>query len=135
MWQISFLNKRFLQNQFVINFEEVIAKIRFSSFSTIWNNCPNLNTNPNKNYKHKYKYKYIQMHYLLLPILQTQMSLDLTIALCRFLFRKMSIGKFNLHVSFSLGSFVSDKNICALSLSFTYLGASWLQAHKPANLQ
>ena len=33
------------------------------------------------------------------------------IALCRFLFRKMSIGKFNLHVSLSLGSFVSDKNI------------------------
>ena len=33
------------------------------------------------------------------------------IALCRFLFSKMSIGKFNLHVSFSLGPFVSDKNI------------------------
>ena len=58
-----------------------------------------------------------------------------SIALCRFLFRKLSIGKFNLQVSFSLGLFVSDKNIWnALSLSFTYLGASWLQAHKPANL-
>ena len=56
-------------------------------------------------------------------------------ALCRFLFRKLSIGKFNLQVSFSLGLFVSDKNIWnALSLSFTYLGTSWLQAHKPANL-
>ena len=33
------------------------------------------------------------------------------IALSRFLFWKMSTGKFNLHVSFSLGSFVSDKNI------------------------
>ena len=41
-----------------------------------------------------------------------------TIALCRFLFRKMSLGEFNLHVSFSLGLFVSDKNIwSALSLS------------------
>ena len=33
------------------------------------------------------------------------------IALCRFLFWKMSTGKLNLHVSFSLGSFVSDKHI------------------------
>ena len=41
-----------------------------------------------------------------------------TIALCRFLFRKMSLGEFNLHVSFSLGLFVSDKNIWSvLSLS------------------
>ena len=40
MWQISFLNKCFLQNQFVTNFEEVIAKNRFSSFSTFSNNCP-----------------------------------------------------------------------------------------------
>ena len=57
-------------------------------------------------------------------------------ALCRFLCRRLSIGKFKLQVSFSLGSFVSDKNIWnALSISLLYLGASWLQAHKPANLQ
>ena len=42
MWQISFLNKCFLQNQLVTNFEEVIAKKRFSSFSTFWNFCPNI---------------------------------------------------------------------------------------------
>ena len=35
-------------------------------------------------------------------------------ALCRFLFRKMSLAIFNLHVSFSLGSFVSDKNIWSI---------------------
>ena len=29
----------FLQNQFVTNFEEAIAKKRFSSFSTFWNFC------------------------------------------------------------------------------------------------
>ena len=28
------------QNQFLTNFEEVIAKNWFSSFSTFWNNCP-----------------------------------------------------------------------------------------------
>ena len=57
-------------------------------------------------------------------------------ALCSFLCRRLSIGKFKLQVSFSLGSFVSDKNIWnALSISLLYLGASWLQAHKPANLQ
>ena len=56
-------------------------------------------------------------------------------ALWPFLCRKLPIGKFKLQVLFSLGSFVSDKNIwSALSLSFTYLGASWLQAHKRANL-
>ena len=45
------------------------------------------------------------------------------------------MGKSNLQVSFSLGLFVSDKNIWnPLSLSFTYLGASWVQALKPANL-
>ena len=57
-------------------------------------------------------------------------------ALCCFLCRELSIGKFKLQVSFSSGLFVSDKNIwSALLLSFIYLGASWLQAHKPANLQ
>ena len=40
MWKISFLNRCFLQNQFLTNFEEVIAKNRVSSFSTFWNNCP-----------------------------------------------------------------------------------------------
>ena len=40
MWKILFLNRCFLQNQFLTNFEEVIAKNRFSSFSTFWNNCP-----------------------------------------------------------------------------------------------
>ena len=56
-------------------------------------------------------------------------------ALCCFLCRKLSIGKFKRQVSFS-GSFVSDQNVWnALSLSSIYLGASWLQAHKPANLQ
>ena len=35
-----FLIDAFLQNQFLTNFEEVIAKNRFSSFSTFWNNCP-----------------------------------------------------------------------------------------------
>ena len=42
MWKILFLNRCFLQNQFLTNFEEVIAKNRFSSFSTFWNNCPYL---------------------------------------------------------------------------------------------
>ena len=46
---------------------------------------------------------------------------------------KLSIGKIKPQVSFSLGSFVSDKN--ALLLSSTYLGGSWLKAPKPANLQ
>ena len=46
--------------------------------------------------------------------------------LCSFLFRKLSIGKIKPQVSFSLGSFVSDKN--ALLLSFTYFGGSWLKA-------
>ena len=32
-----------LQNQFLNNFEEVIAKKQFSSFSTFWNFCPNIN--------------------------------------------------------------------------------------------
>ena len=46
-----------------------------------------------------------------------------------FLFRKLELGKFKLQVSFPLGSFVSDENIWnALSLSFKYLGVSWLQA-------
>ena len=40
MWKIWFLTKCFLQNQFLTNFEEVIAKNRFSSFSTFWNFCP-----------------------------------------------------------------------------------------------
>ena len=31
-----------LQNQFLTNFEEVIAKNWFSSFSTFWNFCPNV---------------------------------------------------------------------------------------------
>ena len=45
-----------------------------------------------------------------------------TAALCRFLCRRLSIGKFKLQVSFSLGSFVSDKNIWnALSISLLYL--------------
>ena len=45
-----------------------------------------------------------------------------SIALCRFLCRRLSIGKFKLQVSFSLGSFVSDKNIWnALSISLLYL--------------
>ena len=48
----------------------------------------------------------------------------------------LEVGKFKLHASFSLGLLVSDENICsAPSLSFKYLGASWLQAQKPANLQ
>ena len=46
-----------------------------------------------------------------------------------------TIGKFKRQILFSLVSFVSDKNIwSALSLSFTYLDVSWVQAHKPANL-
>ena len=57
-------------------------------------------------------------------------------ALCRFLFRKLSIGKFNLQVSFSLSSFFFiQKYLKCTFVSFEYLGASWLQAHKPANLQ
>ena len=47
--------------------------------------------------------------------------------------RKLSIGKIKPQVSFSLGSFVSDKN--ALLLSSTYLGGSWLKSPKPANCQ
>ena len=48
-------------------------------------------------------------------------------SLWTFLFRKLSISKFKLQVSFSLGSFVSGKIVWnALSPSFTYLGASWL---------
>ena len=54
-------------------------------------------------------------------------------ALWPFLLKKLEIEKLKLQVSFSLGSFVSDDNIWN-ALSFTYLGASWLQAHKPANL-
>ena len=51
------------------------------------------------------------------PILGT-----VDIALCCFLCRRLSIGKFKLQVSFSLGSFVSDKNIWnALSISLLYL--------------
>ena len=47
-------------------------------------------------------------------------------SLWTFLFRKLSISKFKLQVSFSLGSFVSGKIVWnALSPSFTYLGASW----------
>ena len=37
MWVLS---KCFLQNQFLTNFDKVIAKNRFSSFSTFWNFCP-----------------------------------------------------------------------------------------------
>ena len=40
MWKILLLKICPLQNQFLNNFEEVIAKKRFSSFSTFWNFCP-----------------------------------------------------------------------------------------------
>ena len=40
MWKIWYLTKCLLQNQFLTNYEEVIAKNRFSSFSTFWNFCP-----------------------------------------------------------------------------------------------
>ena len=40
MWKILLLKIWPLQNQFLNNFEEVIAKKRFSSFSTFWNFCP-----------------------------------------------------------------------------------------------
>ena len=57
-------------------------------------------------------------------------------ALCGFLCRGLPIGKFKVQVSLSSGSFASDRNIWnAVSISSKYLGASWLQAHKPANLQ
>ena len=57
-------------------------------------------------------------------------------ALWPFLCRKLPIGKFKLQVLFSLGSFVSDKNVWnALSLSFKNLDASWLKSHEPANSQ
>ena len=40
MWKILLLKICPLQNQFLNNFEEVIAKKRFSLFSTFWNFCP-----------------------------------------------------------------------------------------------
>ena len=40
MWKILLLKICPLQNQFLNTFEEVIAKKRFSSFSTFWNFCP-----------------------------------------------------------------------------------------------
>ena len=56
-----------------------------------------------------------------------EMDVGLTIvALWPLLLRKLEIGWFMLQVSFSSGSFVSDKNIWnALSLSNTYLSVSW----------
>ena len=59
------------------------------------------------------------------------MDVGLTIiAIWPFLLRILEIGRFKLQVSF-----VPDKNIWnAFSLSLTYLSASWLQAHEPANL-
>ena len=40
MWKILLLKIWPLQNKFLNNFEEVIRKKRFSSFSTFWNFCP-----------------------------------------------------------------------------------------------
>ena len=81
-------------------------------------------------------YVFLKRSYFATPYVWPPQKITLVItALCRFLCRNLSIGNFNLQISFSLGLFVLEKNIWnALSLSFTYLGASWLQAHKPANL-
>ena len=51
------------------------------------------------------------------------------VTLWSFPFRQFEKGKFKFQASFSLGSFVSDENIWnALSLTYKYLGANWLQA-------
>ena len=50
MWKIWFLTKCFLQNQFLANFEELIAKNRISSFSTFWIFCPYANDTEHQRY-------------------------------------------------------------------------------------
>ena len=74
-------------------------------------------------------------HFLQIILNRPIQKLLISAIYCPMHYAASSLGKFNLSVSFSLGSFASDKTIWnALSLSLTYLGASWLQAHKPANL-
>ena len=67
-------------------------------------------------------YVFLKRSYLATPYVWPLQRITLVItALCRFLFRKLSIGKFNLQISFPLGLFCFRQKYLKCTFAFFYI--------------